>query len=132
MVTDKKMSIHHGKNISLFRTVKGLNQAGPAHELGEPWTQRKVSDLESREIVDDSILKELAPILGVSQEVLQSFKSDEGVFNYTNYFHDQSTNQGQNSANTINFNPIDKFIELYDKLLASEREKIEILKGTQK
>jgi hypothetical protein len=37
-------------------------------------------------------------------------------------------NASVNSNCSINFNPIDKIVDLYERLLASEREKIELLK----
>ena len=46
--------------------------------------------------------------------------TEDSVFNNINNFHDHSI---QN-----NFNPIEKVIELYERLLQSEREKVELLK----
>jgi len=49
--------------------------------------------------------------------------------NYFNTFNDNSTGAFNNFNCT--FNPIDKVVELYERLLASEREKIELLKKEQ-
>ncbi|MNR54119.1 hypothetical protein D3C85_1742510 [compost metagenome] len=56
----------------------------------------------------------------MSSEGIKHF-TEETIFNNINNFHDNSI---QN-----NFNPIEKIVELYERLLASEREKIELLKG---
>jgi hypothetical protein len=50
--------------------------------------------------------------------------TEDSVFNNINNFHDQSI---QN-----NFNPIEKVIELYERLLASKKEKVELLKNQGK
>ena len=81
------------------------------------------------------MLQQIAEILGVTPEGIKNF-SEDAVFNYFNNFSD-------NSAGTFNnhctFNPLDKVIELfeenkklYERLLQSEREKIELLKGNLK
>lgn len=62
--------------------------------------------------------------------------SNEGVINYFNTFNDNSFTNGAYNAFNCSFNPIDKLMqaldankELYERLLASEREKVEILRG---
>jgi len=61
--------------------------------------------------------------------------TEESIFNYFNTFNDNSGAGAWSSNGTFTFNPIDKLIEvyeenkkLYEQLLASEREKVEILK----
>ncbi|MCF0070781.1 hypothetical protein LZD49_09885 [Dyadobacter sp. CY261] len=76
--------------------------------------------------MEDQILEQIAKILGVTPEGIKNF-SEEAVFNYFNNFSDNSINQGPiGSYNVCNFNPLDKVIELYERLLQSEREKIEL------
>ena len=70
--------------------------------------------------MEEEALNKIAKILGVTVEGLKHFTEDS-VFNNINNFHDHSI---QN-----NFNPIEKVIELYERLLQSEREKIERLKN---
>jgi len=71
-------------------------------------------------------------MLGVTAEAIKNF-SEEAVFNYFNTFHDSSSGDFRHHCT---FNPIDKIIELYDekvalleRLLQSEREKNQMLKG---
>lgn len=73
--------------------------------------------------------------MGVTKEATLQF-SDDAVINYFNTFNDNSFNNGAYNAFSCNFNPIDKLMEvletnkeLYERLLASEKEKVEILKG---
>ncbi|HEV7378465.1 MAG TPA: XRE family transcriptional regulator, partial [Dyadobacter sp.] len=49
---DMIKAIHHGRNIRRFREMLGLKQEGLAYELGEDWTQKRVSLLEQKEVVE--------------------------------------------------------------------------------
>ncbi|MEB2774617.1 helix-turn-helix transcriptional regulator [Algoriphagus sp. D3-2-R+10] len=121
METAKKSnSTHIGRKISLIRELKGMKQDALAFELGV--SQQLISKIENSETIDDELLTRVADVLGVTKEGIEAF-SLETVFNNINNFHDSSI---QN-----NFNPIDKIVELYERLLKSEQEKIEILKGSK-
>jgi hypothetical protein len=72
--------------------------------------------------------------LGVTVEGIKNF-TEEGIVNYFNTFNDEVTHSF-NAYHGCTFNPLDKLIEaleankdLYERLLASEREKNELLKN---
>lgn len=111
-------TLHIGRKISKLRELRGIKQETLATELGI--SQQAVSKIEQSAEVDEGSLAKIATALGVTVEGLKHFTEDS-VFNNINNFHDNSI---QN-----NFNPIEKVIELYERLLASEREKIELLKN---
>lgn len=111
---------HIGRKISRIRELRGMKQEALAAELGI--SQQAVSKIEQSAEVESEALIKIAAALGVSVEGLKHFTEDS-VFNNINNFHDNSI---QN-----NFNPIEKVIELYERLLASEREKVEMLKNKQ-
>ena len=124
--------IHHGRNIKRFREMMGIKQEALAFELGEDWSQKKISQLEQKEEVEEKLIRQVAEILKVPADAIKSFDSDS-VNNFFNTFQDQSTGAFNNF--NCNFNPIDKWVEaleenkkLYERLLESEREKVEILK----
>jgi transcriptional regulator with XRE-family HTH domain len=103
--------VHEGRNIKRFREMLGIKQETLAQELGEDWTQSKVSHLETKETVDSPILEQVARVLKVNN-------------------HDNAT------GNSLfmyypTFNPIDKIMQLYDeKIQLYERmlkEKNEVL-----
>ena len=134
--TERPNQIHQGRNIKRFREMLGLKQDALAYALGEEWSQKRVSLLEQKEVIEDDILNQVAAILKVPVEAIKNF-SEEGVLNViSNTF----TSTDTSTLNAINyqptFHPIDKVIELfeenkrlYEQLLASEREKVEILKN---
>ena len=63
--------VHQGKNVRRFREMMGLKQEGFAYELGDDWTQKKVSLLEQKEIIEDELLEQIAKILKVPVEAIK-------------------------------------------------------------
>ncbi|WP_342089381.1 helix-turn-helix domain-containing protein [Dyadobacter sp. OTU695] len=124
---------HLGHKIGRIRELRGLKQETLAYELNV--SQQTVSKIEQSETVDEQMLEQIASILGVSAEGIKNF-SEEAVFNYFNNFNDNSVNHGPFNNNQCTFNPLDKLVELfeehkrlYERLLESEREKIDFLKN---
>lgn len=92
------------------------------------------------------MLAKVANILGVSPEAIRNF-SDEAIFNNINTFHDNSSLNDYSSLFNYQctFNPIDKILELVEenkklysekvdlleRLLQAEKEKVELLKGNK-
>ena len=123
-------TIHQGRNIKRFREMLGLKQEALAIELGEDWNQKKVSLLESKEVVEDGLLEEVARVLKVPKEAIEKF-DEESAINYFNTFNDSSGAGAFFSSSNFHctFNPIDKVVELYERLVQAEREKNELLKN---
>jgi hypothetical protein len=89
--------------------------------------------MESSETLDEDKLSQVAKALGVGVEAIKNF-SEENVINYFNSFYDSSFShsQGTFSANQCTFSPLDKIVELYERMLQMEREKIEYLEKLNK
>jgi len=118
----KSNKVHLGRKISRIREIRGIKQDHLAFELGV--SQQTISKIEQSEEVDNATLEKIATALGITIEGIKNF-TDEAVFNYFNNFHDSSTGDFRQHCT---FNPIDKVVELYERLLASEREKIDLFK----
>lgn len=87
--------------------------------------QQAISAIENSETVDEEKLKAIAEVLGVSVEGIKNF-SEEAVLNIIgNTLNDNSVING--NAYNCNFNPLDKVIELYERLVLAEKEKVEYL-----
>ncbi|WPV65923.1 helix-turn-helix transcriptional regulator [Chitinophaga sp. LS1] len=130
-VTTMNKSIHEGRNIKRFREMLNITQEAMAADLGDDWTQKKISLLEGKEKIEPEILDQVARVLKISPEAIKNF-SEEAAFNViANTFNSNDTS----TLNAINyncsFNPLDKVIELYERLLTSEREKTDLLQGNQ-
>jgi transcriptional regulator with XRE-family HTH domain len=113
---------HIGRNISRIRELRGMKQEALAMAIGV--SQQTISNIEGSETVEDSILEKLSTALSVSPEGIKQF-SEETVFNIiNNTFTDNSSN---NNNYLCSINPLDKILELYERLLKAEKEKIEYL-----
>jgi len=124
-------ALHIGRKIGRIRELRGMKQEALAAELGI--SQQAISKIEQSEKIEEEILAKIASALGVSSEAISSF-SDEGLIFHIQNMHDNSTAYQYNHQCT--FNPIEKIVALYDekvalleRLLASEKEKNELLKG---
>lgn len=122
-------STHIGRKISRIRELRGMKQDTLAAELGV--SQQAISKMEQSEKIEDEALERVARVLGVPVEGIKQF-SDEAVINFIANTYDNAASYAQ----YYNFNPIEKIVALYDekvqlleRLLASEREKVELLKG---
>ncbi|CAC9972830.1 helix-turn-helix transcriptional regulator [Flavobacterium panici] len=118
---------HIGRKISRIRELKDMKQEALAQALGI--SQQTVSAIENSETIEDTKLAEVAKALGVSVEAIKNF-TEENMINYFNSFYDNSTSTGINgmfNPTHCTFNPLDKVIELYERMLHAEKEKVEYL-----
>lgn len=71
----------------------------------------------------------VAKILIVPEEAIKNF-SEEAAVTYFNAFNDNSfaNSNGAFSPNNCTFNPLEKVVELYERMLQTEKEKNELLK----
>lgn len=129
-VNDTPNQIHHGRNVKRFREMFGIKQEALAELLGDDWSQKKVSVLEAKEIIEPELLEQVAKVLKVPADAIRNFNEDTAINIISNTFnnHDHATPQFANIINhTPSFNPVDKVVDLYEALLKSEREKIALL-----
>lgn len=116
---------HIGRKISRIRELRDMKQEALAQALGT--NQQAISAIENSETIDEEKLVEIAKALGVSAEAIKSF-SEENVINYFNTFTDSHGNFGNFANGAIcNFNPLDKVVELYERLVQAEKDKVEYL-----
>lgn len=96
--------------------------------MGDDWTQIKISRLEAKEEIEPGILDDVARALKIPVDAIKNFDEEAAINIVANTFTDFKDNaSGINNNSTLNFNPVDKIIELYEALVKSEREKIEIM-----
>jgi transcriptional regulator with XRE-family HTH domain len=118
---------HIGRKISRIRELRDMKQEALAQALGT--NQQAISAIENSETIDEEKLKAIAEVLGVSVEGIKNF-SEEAAINYFNTFNDTdfTNSQGAFSQNhQCSFNPLDKVVELYERLVLAEKEKVEYL-----
>lgn len=120
---------HIGRKIGRIRELRGMKQETLAEKLGI--SQQAVSKIEQSETIEDDKLEQIAKVLGVTKEGIENF-SEEAVFNvinntYNNTSSDNSTLIASSVNYQPNFNTIDKVVDLYERLLKAEKDKIEYL-----
>lgn len=130
---DYTPTVHLGRKVERIRRLRGMTQTELGDALGI--SKQAISKLEQTEKIGDEKLKEIADALGVTVEGLRKF-NEESVLYYTYNFYENSgvtaASIGANNIETLNNFPIEKTIELFEKLLEREREKFESLKKGKK
>lgn len=116
---------HVGRNLQKIRVYMGVKQEALAMDLGI--SQQEISKIEKQDEIEEGVLAQIAGVLGVSPEIIRDFDVEKAIYNINN-IRDNTFEQGSTSV-AQQFNPIDKIVELYERLLQSEREKIELLKN---
>jgi len=107
------------KKIKSILGIKATPQKTLAERMEE--MQGTISNLLTTPKNNDERLMEITEKLNVSLKFIQRLQIGKAVQITSNTFTDSSTYNGINSHCT--FNPIDKIAELYERILAAEREK---------
>ncbi len=127
--------IHEGRNIKRFREMLGIKQDALAFDLN--MSQQAISLLEQKETIDTPLLQKISALLKIPVEAIQNFDEENAISVIANTFTDSFNNSSNAFAynNNCTFNPLDKLMEvveenknLYERLLASEREKVALMK----
>jgi transcriptional regulator with XRE-family HTH domain len=132
MMETAEPRVHQGRNVKRFREMCGLKQEALALELGGDWNQKRISLLESKEEIEPEILKQVAEVLKMPVEAFTKLDDDGAI----NIIANTVTNHDQSALVYYHpvINPMEKWMEaleenkkLYERLLQSEREKVELL-----
>ena len=111
-----EQKIHQGRNVKRFREMLGIKQDALAYDLGEDWNQKKISILEQKEVIEDSLLKQISAILKIPVEAFQNFDEEQAVNIIANTFDNGSILNGINH-NPI-FNPIEQVLKIHEEKIA--------------
>ena len=122
---------HIGRKIERIRTLKGVKQETLAIKLGI--SQSALSKIEKSATIDEAKLKMIADALDVNVEAIENFNEEAVINNIQNNYDNAVVNSPQIA---YQFNSVEKlealFAEnkrLYERLLASEQEKVELLEA---
>lgn len=109
--------VHEGRNLKRFREMLGIKQDALAYELGEDWSQKKISLLEQKETIELPVLQQLSAILKIPVEAFQNFDEEQAVNIISNTFDNGSfLNAGHTP--TFNINPIEELRKLHEEKIA--------------
>jgi transcriptional regulator with XRE-family HTH domain len=113
--------MHLGRNISRLRSYRGMKQDDMAKRL--KMTQQNYSLIENAEHISDAVLKKVAAALDYDVDFIKQMPDAPYVYS--------NNQQGGNVVN-YEFNPMEKIIQLYEGLLATERKKVSELESQLK
>jgi transcriptional regulator with XRE-family HTH domain len=120
--------VHQGKNVKRFREMLGMKQDALALAMGDDWNQQKISLLEQREVIDPSILEQVAKVLKINPEAIKNLGEESAINIFSNTFSDFKDNASASAMNyQCTFNPLDKVLELYERMLKEKDALIEKL-----
>ncbi len=119
--------VHEGHNVKRFREMLGIKQDALAYELGENWTQKKISLLEQKEVLEPEVLYMVAKALKIPETAIKNFDEEQAVNIIANTFEMGSIGYQQNH-NPV-FNPLEAIqrlhqekIDLYERMLKEKDE----------
>ena len=114
--------------------MQGIKQEALAFDLGDDWSQRKISILEQKEVIEDVLLEQVAQILKVPVDAIKNFDEEHAVNIIANTFNDDASAFSSIHNYKCTFNPLDKLMEqveknekLYEALLKEKDEKIALM-----
>jgi transcriptional regulator with XRE-family HTH domain len=113
VMTDK---IHEGRNIKRFREMLGIKQDALAADLGDDWNQQKVSLLEQKQTIDDSILQQVSDILKIPAEAIKNFDEEQAINIISNTF--ENCTQPASVFYNSTINPLEQLIKVHEEKIA--------------
>ncbi len=121
-INDTASVVHIGRKIEKLRTLVGISQQELGDRLGV--SKQAISKMERKQKMGDEKLGEVSSALGFTSEAVQHFTEETLVFFIENMY-DQTTAYSHNFE--CIYNPLDKVVELYERLLQLELEKVQLL-----
>ncbi len=122
-------NVHEGRNVKRIREMLGVKQDALAFDLG--LSQQAISQLEQKEALDSDVLEKIAKVLKVPVDAIKNFDEQAAINIISNTFNNNSHDSSSFYSSALNyqptFNPIDKVVELYERMLIDKNEMIEKL-----
>lgn len=112
--TTDKPNIHQGRNVKRFREMLGIKQEALAIQLGQDWSQKRVSLLEAKEILEPELLSQVAKALNVPEEAIKNFDEEKAINIINNTFNDEAVAYAQYYK--CNINPMEKWVEALEEI----------------
>ncbi|WP_121966687.1 helix-turn-helix domain-containing protein [Myroides sp. N17-2] len=111
--------IHQGRNVKRFREMLGIKQEVLAFDLGEDWNQKKISVLEQKEVIDNSLLQQISKVLKIPVEAFENFDEQQAI-NIINNTITNNDNAVMHALyiNNATINPVDAIVQLHNEKIA--------------
>ena len=109
----------HGANLKRWREWRGIKQEVLADKIGV--SQATLSGYEKKDELEPEVLEKITKALDIPIEAITELNEGALINIYSGTWQDNATAAG--SIQNQTFNPIDKIVELYERLLKAEQEK---------
>lgn len=124
--TTYKPKVHMGRNVRKFRQLRGMKQLALGELIGI-LSQQSMSLLESKEVIDVKVLEKIAPILGVSVQVLQTLPEEEHgniTIEYNTFQNGSVANIAANDVEgqVYENHPVDQLLDFFKGYMEEERK----------
>lgn len=125
------LKVHHGRNIRRVRMEKNIKQEVLSEKVN--MSQPTVSRYENMKVIDEETLQRFAKALNVPVDYLETLEEDAPTVVFENNTINNSDQGGANTQvgftqeennTSANFNPTEKIVELYERLLKEKDDKI--------
>lgn len=113
----------HGANLKRWREWRGIKQEVLADKIGV--SQATLSGYEKKDELEPEVLEKITKALDIPTEAITELNEGALINIYSGTWQDNATAAG--SIQNQTFNPIDKIVKLYERLLKAEQEKVAML-----
>ena len=118
---------NHGANARRWREWRGVKQDTLAEQIGV--SQATLSAYEKKDKLEPEVIEKIAQALDIPEEAITELGEATSINIFSGTWQDNANCQNYNPT----FNPLEKVVELYERLLKAEQEKVamlqEVLKG---
>lgn len=123
METTSVKKSNHGANARRWREWRDVKQDVLADQIGV--SQATLSGYEKKSKLDPDIIEKIAKALDIPEEAITEIGEGTSINIFSGTWQDNAYANGQNYNPT--FNPLEKVVELYERLLKAEQEKVALL-----
>lgn len=125
-------SVHEGRNVKRFRESLGLPQTLLAEVLGMDWNTEAVELLESSAMIEIPILQKISVAMNIPVAAFQNFNEEQSMNIVSNTFNEGSIAYARAENIQCTYDPADKLIELYERMLKEKEAVIRKLEQKMK
>lgn len=117
---------NHGANARRWREWRGVKQDTLAEQIGV--SQATLSAYEKKDKLEPEVIEKIAQALDIPEEAITELGEATSINIFSGTWQDNANCQNYNPT----FNPLEKVVELYERLLKAEQEKVAMLQEVLK
>lgn len=117
---------NHGANARRWREWRDIKQDVLADQIGV--SQATLSGYEKKSKLEPEVIEKIAKALDIPEEAITELGESTSINIFSGTWQDNAANYAANCQNyNPTFNPLEKVVELYERLLKAEQEKVAML-----